>query len=207
MNEGNKYQLKRVLESKFILLNDKIILEFSDFWAIKITIMKRVLLLFMPALLFLFSCGVEVTKDEIKPMLFGQSRGIIAGVDMGDTWASVKQSHPKGWEVREDKSSNIYQIRKDWEEGNNTMNLTFGLDDEKKIQSMEYTLTLMGSNVDVLREIQKLFIADFNLITLQQNTEAWIYTGKNKVAYLITLTRESYREDSETLTISVKEKP
>ncbi|CAG5076322.1 hypothetical protein [Parvicella tangerina] len=167
--------------------------------------MRKLTVIIVGIVVLFSACSVEVKKEELKPMLFGQSRGLIAGVDIGDTWEEVKENYPEGWTVRESHEDglDIYQIRKDWDEGSNYMNLSFGFDEEGLINEMRYTLTLSDKSRLALVEVQKMFIADFNRVTLQEKTDQWKYYGPDGNPYIISLQVIELNENTESLAIDV----
>lgn len=154
----------------------------------------------------LTACKVEVKPEEIDQMIFGYSRGVIAGIDVGDTWDYVKENHNDFWNVREDHYEDgisVYQLRKDWEEGYNYSFLGFELDENERIQEMEYTLMLSNDNKPLLEIYRQKIIADFNLITASNEMEKWKYYGPDGQEYAITLTLNEINEETSYLNVMV----
>ena len=155
-------------------------------------------------LFFLSACQVEVSEENIRSMIFDEPRGLIAGIDIGDSWTYVKENHPAGWEVRElNEDLDLYQIRKDWEEGYNTMNLSFRLNSDETIHEMDFGLILSDGNKLILKHMEELFVLRFNELASGTDEYFWLYKAPTEKMYSISLMRFELNEKSSSLSVSV----
>ncbi|MFT7156849.1 MAG: hypothetical protein ACI8Q1_001864 [Parvicella sp.] len=46
------------------------------------------------------SCTVQMEDEEIHELLFGYNRGLVAGVQIGDSWEDIKKNVRPGWTIR-----------------------------------------------------------------------------------------------------------
>ena len=158
------------------------------------------------AILGLNSCAApEMEEANIHEMLFNQKRGLISGVEPGDSWEDMKKNHHPDWVIREDHSDgmNIYQYRKDWDEGYNYMYLSVSLDENDKINQMNFSMSATTGNLLQLKKLEMKFISDFSLISLTEKTNDWTYFAENGDEYNVSLTTINIEEDHKILTVNV----
>jgi hypothetical protein len=136
--------------------------------------MKNIIVLILSIFLFA-SCGAKMERKEIHDLVFGYDRGLMVGVDIGDSWETVKNNHRDGWTVREEDG--IYQFRKDWDQGNDMMFVTFQLDQDQNVEGMEFSMTATPGNWEEMKILEKKFVSDLNLITSSENKNEWSYYG------------------------------
>ena len=134
--------------------------------------MKNIIILITSIFVFA-SCGVKLESEEIDKLVFGYDRGLFVGVELGDSWEDVKKNHREGWTIREE--GDIYQFRKDWDQGNDMMFVTFQLDENSKVEGMEFSMTTTPGNWEEMNKVEKKFVSDLNLITSSNNKTEWTY--------------------------------
>lgn len=154
----------------------------------------------LPIMVFTFaSCGTKIETEEVNGLVFGYDRGLMVGVDIGDNWEDVKKNCREGWDIREE--DNIYQFRKDWDQGNDMMYVTFSLDENKNIDEMEFKMNASTGNLVELKNLEKMFIQDFNLITIEYLKTDWTYYAPNGETYTIILNTIELDEYGQMLSI------
>ncbi|MFK8038542.1 MAG: hypothetical protein AB8B74_09655 [Crocinitomicaceae bacterium] len=161
--------------------------------------MKNVVALLLVSIFVMVSCGTKMESEEIHGLVFGYSRGLMLGVDIGDSWEDVKKNCRSGWAIREEDQ--IYQLRKDWDMGNDMMYASFNLDDRNTVQEMEFSITASGGNILELKKLHQKFIQDFNLITSQNLKTDWQYSAPNGNLYTIMLTSMELDDKKQMLTV------
>ncbi len=146
--------------------------------------MKNLIILFTTALIFI-SCGVKLDESEIDYLVFDYDRGLMIGVDIGDSWEDVKKSHNENWSIVE--NGNINQLRKDWDEGNNMMNISFSLDDNKLITDMSFSMFASGGNIETLTKTKNTISYDFDSRLNKLDDNKWSYFTSDGSEYYIIL--------------------
>jgi hypothetical protein len=147
--------------------------------------MKKIIALFLFSV-FISSCSVQMDDEEIHGLLFEYKSGLIAGVQIGDSWEIVKSNARDGWTIRDEPG--FYQYRKDWDQGNDMMMVTFYLDESKNVIGMEFSMTAMTNNYPQMDLLKKKFISDFNLIMATKQTNNWEYLSDDGDFYSIVIT-------------------
>lgn len=143
----------------------------------------RNIVLFITAILLFTACGTAIEQEEVDNLVFGYDRGLMVGVEIGDSWEDVKKNHREGWTIVEE--GNIYQFRKDWDQGNDMMNVTFTIDENKNVDGIELSMTASEGNWPVMKMLEKKMISDLNLITSSNSNEKWSYFGPNGNQYTV----------------------
>jgi hypothetical protein len=120
--------------------------------------------LFLGALL-LCGCTPKLDPAEVKQMLLEQPRGVIGGVDFGDSWDRIKADHDKRYTVRDDntKDGTFRQLRHDLNSpGENGFFITFDVDAQGKVASYNVSIYGRKGNMLVVRGLVDDLIAYFD---------------------------------------------
>lgn len=115
--------------------------------------------------LLLVACTPKLDPLEVKQALLEQPRGLIGGVEFGDSWEKIKTDHDKRYEVRDEQTSSgsFLQLRRDLSDpGTNGYFISFQLDEQKNVKS--YSVSIYGEkgNAVVVRQVLDDVIAHFD---------------------------------------------
>jgi hypothetical protein len=121
---------------------------------------------FLAVALLLGACSPpRLEKDEVNEVLLKPSRGLLGGIEFGDSWEKIKAEHDKRYSVRDEQvaGSSLRQLRRDLSDpGTNGYMLTFALDDQNNVKT--YSAMIMGQkdNAVVVRQVLDDVIAHFD---------------------------------------------
>jgi hypothetical protein len=91
--------------------------------------------------LVLMSCGSsQLTNEDVEAHLLSES-GVLNKVNLGDSWSDVQLLSGDYWSVTDDKSSNLYQFRKDLDLSNEVMIINFQVLNDKIVGIGTYILS------------------------------------------------------------------
>ncbi|MFS8066735.1 MAG: hypothetical protein ACMG6S_10220 [Byssovorax sp.] len=120
---------------------------------------------FVAMALLLCACTPKLEQAEVNEMLLKPSRGLLGGIEFGDSWEKIKADHDKRYTVRDEKMAegSFQQLRRDLSDpGTNGYMITFQLDEQKNVKS--YSAEIMGrkDNAVVVRQVLDDVIAHFD---------------------------------------------
>ncbi len=176
--------------------------------------MKQIIrssLTFVAACMF-SACSVTIEEQELIDLVLNYEKGIIAGVEIGDSEESIKAGHNSGWEIKTGGVNDNfdYQYRKQWDERENGLYVGFKLDAEGKVYDIDLRLCSKGSgNVLTARKFMFAVFEKFNGRTefVPTSDNSWKY--KNSMGDLIGVSCtnwgiESSKEPDEKVDIKIR---
>ncbi|MBI2968720.1 MAG: hypothetical protein HYY40_13045 [Bacteroidetes bacterium] len=166
-------------------------------------------LLILPLCSMLFSCSVKIEESFLNEMILKPEKGIIAGVDIGDSWETIKINHNPEWEIREENidGNTIYQLWKRWDEHDNTMHLTFNLDGNKIIREIEFRVRGTGENAVTIRKFMHTIYDHYSKKLNIASSDSWQYATVDGARYKVRCTRSDFKGDEVNETVKVEISP
>jgi hypothetical protein len=120
----------------------------------------------MAVALLLSACTPKLEHSEVKQALLEQPRGLLGGVEFGDSWEKIKADHDKRYEVRDEKTETgaIRQLRRDLgsSKGTNGYYIGYNLDEQKNVKSYSASIHGQSDNAVVVRQVLDDVIAHFD---------------------------------------------
>lgn len=123
---------------------------------------RHVCLLFASLLI---ACTPKLDPLEVQELLIKPQRGLLGGIEIGDSWDKIKADHDARYTVREDQteSTTILQLRRDLSRpGTNGFYIGFTLDAGKKVESYRVSIFGQKGNAVVVRQVLDDLIAHFD---------------------------------------------
>lgn len=122
--------------------------------------------------LLLGGCTPDINPAEVNEMLLQPSRGLMGGVEFGDSWEKIKADHDKRYKVRDetmmlganqDQPSTYYQLRRDLgSPGEEGFYITFRLDEQKNVKAYDVSIFGSSKNAVTVRKLLDDVIAHFD---------------------------------------------
>jgi hypothetical protein len=153
------------------------------------------------------SCGApKMDAELIKSMTIGYERGIVAGIEIGDSFDEVKKAIHKGWELKSPEESEFSTNRtSSFSKSYDMMNFVSGsisFDSNDKVFEMSYSITAKKGNHLLMAEIQNSLEKEFNSKYKGSETDSWTVFGSDGDEFGLTMNKMS-EEDVENKTLTV----
>lgn len=152
----------------------------------------------------LVSCGVpEMDAELIKSMTLGYERGIVAGIEMGDSWEDLKKNVHDGWEIQEPDGRMSFVTGK-WDDFNE-VHIAINLSEENEVMGLTYVINGKKENHLLMAEIARALESEFNVKYKVNELGGWNVTGPNGKEYSMSIHsgEEHERTGSKCLTINL----
>ena len=120
------------------------------------------------AVLPLAACTPKLDRAEVKQMLLSQPRGLIGGIEFGDSWEKIKAEHDPRYTVRDEKTTiggfkeSFLQLRHDLGGPDNGYFLTFQVDEQNNVKSYGASVYGRKENAIVVRDVFDDLTAQFD---------------------------------------------
>jgi len=168
--------------------------------------MKKIIGITLLLILGLSSCSsASIDVAEADELLLKQKRGLVAGFEIGDNWEDIKKNANKLWTIREE--SDIFQLRKDWDLGNNMMYIGFELDEQKNVEKIRfYMIGKDDATITYIKALKKKFEIDYkNLYLSKIGENSWEYQSKEHGTQTVSCIIDNSDEDS-SLNVNIEKK-
>jgi hypothetical protein len=137
--------------------------------------MKKIASIVLVVALGLFSCGSpKMDSALVKSMTIGHENGIVAGVNVGDSWDDVKKNVHEAWEIDE----STHYLSKEWDSFNNVL-LSIDLDEDNTVWAISYTINGKKGNHLLMAEIQNALEKEFNAKYKVSESGGWDIVAPN----------------------------
>jgi hypothetical protein len=160
-------------------------------------------------ILLMVSCGApKMDAELIKSMTIGYERGVVAGIEIGDSFDDLKKNMHDGWELKSpEKSEFTTYLTSSFSKSYDMMNFISGsisFDSNDKVFEMSYSITAKKGNHLLMAEIQNALEKEFNSKYEVSEAGSWSFSGPNRGKYGVTMSRmEEADFDNKTFTVFV----
>jgi len=120
---------------------------------------------FVAVALVLSACTPKLDLAEVDEVLIKPSRGLMGGIEFGDSWEKIKADHDKRYTVRDEQTSSgsLQQLRRDLSDaGTNGYFISFHLDAQKNVESYSVSIFGQKDNAVGVRKVLDDVIAHFD---------------------------------------------
>ncbi len=151
------------------------------------TMSKFGLLIIVISTLVIASCSTSNPKmDEakIEEMILVTDRGLISGLDIGDTWDEIKSNCSKDWTIDEvDENNKI--LRKDWTTGFDFIIMELSFYENNVLSRIRCGVYGTKDNAIVAKTFFTKATNYFDKKLNKTSTDNWEYTSKDNKKYSV----------------------
>ena len=152
-----------------------------------ITINKLGILILIISTLVISSCSTsnpKMDETKIEKMLLVADKGLISGIDIGDTWDEIKSNCSEEWTI--DENNKI--LRKDWTNGFDFIIMELFIDENNKVSRISCGVYGTKDNAIVAKTFFIKATNYFNKKLNKTSIDNWEYTSKNNKKYNVNCT-------------------
>lgn len=162
--------------------------------------MKTIYLSFLLLIVGLTSCGsAEMDSQLVKSLIVGYDRGVVSGVDVGDSWDTVKENLSKDWDQGGSETSFI----KEYDDMNFVV-LSIDLDENDQVWQMSMSISGKEVNHLLMAEIKNELTKEFNVkYEVSEDGNGWGFIAANGDDCGINMNESDSGNGNKSLSVSV----